>query len=199
VADYVLSFADVFPPILKQEAAFWERYYLWLLEHGSYGFHDLRRGIAPYITVGVPEPFPSADTLDRYDIHYRVAEHPLTRQGRTLLDVGVGLGWTSLHFARAGYKVAAFEPSLGTVKAAKRYAMEQGVSVEYICASLETISFAPSSFDTVAAFHSLHHVPDLEAALREVKSWLHPEGILAVDEHVGNSRLAAMLGAEMNS
>lgn len=198
ITDFVLSFADLFPPLLQQEAAYWDRYYLWLLEQGSFGFHDLRQGQAPYITQGVPEPFPAAATLDRYDIHHQVAEHPLLRRGKTLLDIGVGLGWTTLYFARAGYDVTAFEPSLGPVTAAKRYAMEQGVFIEYICAAMGAISFRPGSFDNVTAFHSLHHVPDLEAELRKLREWLRPGGALALDEHVGNSKLAATLGGEVH-
>lgn len=199
VDGFVLSLAGLFPPLLQQEAAFWDRYYLWLLEQGSYGFHDLRRGLAPYITQGVPEPFPAAETIDRYDVHFQVAAHPLLRQGRTLLDIGVGLGWTSLTFARAGYAVTAFEPSLGPVQAAKRYAMEQGIFIEYLCAALGHVAFRPASFDNVAAFHSLHHVPDLETALRAVSTWLRLGGALAVDEHVGNSALARALGGAVHA
>lgn len=199
VEDFVLSFASLYPPDLLREAAYWDRYYLWLLEQGSYGFHDLRLGQAPYITMGVPEPFPAADTIDRYDVHHQVAEHPLLRKGRTLLDIGVGLGWTSLYFARARYSVTAFEPSLGPVKAAKRYAMEQGVFIEYICAAMGAIAFRAGSFDNVTAFHSLHHVPDLEGELRKVRQWLVLGGALAIDEHVGNSRLAAALGVEVHA
>ncbi|MBF6614259.1 MAG: class I SAM-dependent methyltransferase [Chloroflexi bacterium] len=199
VERFVLSFASLFDPVLAQEAAYWERYYLWLLEHGSYGFHDLRLGQAPYITHGVPEPFPAADSLDRYDIHHRIAEDPLVRKGHTLLDIGVGLGWTSLYFARAGYAVTAFEPSRGPVTAAKRYAMEQGIFVEYICSAMGAISFRPCSFDSVTAFHSLHHVPNLEIELHALRSWLCPGGALALDEHVGNSRLAAAIGGQVNA
>ncbi len=198
VAEFVLSFAQLFPPDLQREAAYWDRYYIWLLDQGSYGFHDLRQGQAPYITQGVPEPFPAASTLDRYSIHHEVAEHPMLRQGKTLLDIGVGLGWTSLYFARAGYSVTAFEPSLGPVTAAKRYAMEQGVFVEYICAAMGAIHFRPGSFDNATAFHSLHHVPNLETELWKVREWLQPRGALALDEHVGNSKLAAAISGEVH-
>ncbi len=85
VADFVLSLASLFPPNLQREAAYWDRFYMWLLEQGSYGFHDLRQGQAPYITQGVPEPFPAADTLDRYSIHHEIAEHPLLRGGAIIL------------------------------------------------------------------------------------------------------------------
>ena len=44
-----------------------------------------------FLAQGVRETFPFADTIDRYDVHYAVAEHPLLRAGRTLLDIGVGL------------------------------------------------------------------------------------------------------------
>jgi SAM-dependent methyltransferase/uncharacterized protein YbaR (Trm112 family) len=199
ILDCVLSFESLYPSDLQKEAAYWDRYYTWLIEQGSYGFHDLRLGLAPYITLGVPEPFPAAAEIDRYDIHHRVADHPLLRKGRTLLDIGVGLGWTSLYFARAGYEVTAFEPSPGPVRAAKRYAIEQGVFIEYICAALGTIAFRPASFDNVTAFHSLHHDPDLETNLRAVRDWLRPGGALAVDEHVGNSRLASGIAAELHA
>ncbi len=199
IADYVLSFAEVFSSVLRQEAAYWDRYYLWLLEQDSFGFHDLERGHAPYITFGVPEPFPPTDTLDLYDVHHQVAEHPLLRKGHTLLDIGVGLGWTALYLARAGYAVTAFEPSLGPVTAAKRYAMDQGVFIEYVCGAMGVMQFLPCSFDNVTAFHSLHHVPDLEAALLQIRSWLCPGGALAIDEHTGNSRIAAALGAELHA
>jgi 2-polyprenyl-3-methyl-5-hydroxy-6-metoxy-1,4-benzoquinol methylase/uncharacterized protein YbaR (Trm112 family) len=199
VSDFVLSFASLYPPDLQREAAYWDRYYLWLLAQGSRGFHDLRLGQAPYITQGVPEPFPAADIIDRYNVHYQVAEHPLLRKGRSLLDMGVGLGWTSLHFARVGYEVTAFEPSLGPVTAAKRHAIEQGIFIEYICAALGFIAFHPGSFDNVTAFHSLHHVPDLETELRKISTWLSPGGALAIDEHVGNSRLARDLAAQVHA
>jgi 2-polyprenyl-3-methyl-5-hydroxy-6-metoxy-1,4-benzoquinol methylase/uncharacterized protein YbaR (Trm112 family) len=199
VEDFVLSFASLFPPELAREGSYWDRYYGWLLEHGSLGFHDLRLGQAPYITMGVPEPFPLASTLDRYTVHHEVASHPLLRRGERLLDIGVGLGWTSLYFAREGYSVTAFEPSAGPIRAAKRYAISQGVPIEYICAALGHIRFVPGSFDNVTAFHSLHHVPNLDGELSEVKRWLVPGGALAIDEHVGNSKLAASLGAQVHA
>jgi len=194
----VLSFAGRFPPDLQREAAYWDQFYLWNLQHGAVGFHDLRRGFAPFLAQGVTEAFPDADTVDRYDVHYQVAEHPLLRAGHTLLDVGVGLGWTSIHFARAGYAVTAFDPSLGPVQAAKAYAIREGIFIEYLCAAMGYVQFAPAAFDNVAAFHSLHHVPNLAAALEDVRRWLRPGGGLAIDEHIANSRLAAALGAQLH-
>ena len=197
VSDYVLSLAEVFPPELAKEAAYWDRYYGWLLEQGSLGFHDLRLGQAPYITMGVTEPFPEAGTIDRYTVHHEVAEHPLLRRGKRLLDIGVGLGWTSLYFARAGYEATAIEPSSGPAIAAKRHAMGEGVFVEYVCAALGFVAFRRGAFDNVTAFHSLHHVPNLKQELGKLQEWLIGGGALAIDEHVGNSKLAAAFGAEI--
>ena len=198
IREYVLSFAALFPADLQREAAFWDRFYLWNLAQGAVGFHDLRRGFAPFLARGVREAFPFADTIDRYDVHYEVAEHPLLRAGHTLLDIGVGLGWTSIHFARAGYAVTAFDPSLGPLQAAKAYAIQEGLAIEYLCAAMGYVDFQPGCFDNVAAFHSLHHVPDLEAGLLAVRRWLRPDGGLAVDEHIANSRLAGALGVALH-
>ncbi len=199
VQDYVLSFAGRFGPELAREAAFWDRFYRWNLAHGAAGFQDLKRGFAPFLAQGVTEAFPAAATIDRYAVHYQVAEHPLLRAGTTLLDIGVGLGWTAIHFARAGYRVTAFDPSLGSVQAAKAYAVAQGVFIEYLCAAVGDLEFAPACFDNVTAFHALHHVPDLEAGLTAISRWLRPGGGLAVDEHIANSRLAAALGTRLHT
>src|SRR5438874_907889 len=176
ISDYVLSLESCFPHELKSEASYWNSYYTWHLTHGSggEGLHDLKEGYAPFRTSGVEEPFPFADVIDRYDAHYKVAEHPLLRAGRTLLDVGVGLGWTTIQFARAGYEVTAFDPGLPVVQRAKQWAIKQGLFIEYLCAAIGYIQFRPGSFDSVTAFHSLHHVPDLHAGLDDIARWLKP-------------------------
>lgn len=197
ISDFVLSFAGLFTPELEREAAYWERYYSWVRAQGSLAFHDLRLGMAPFLVLGVPEAFPEASTHSHYTVHEIVAAHPLVSKGHDLLDVGVGSGWTSLHFARCGYRVTAVEPALGLAKAAKEYSMEAGVFVEYVCASLALSSFKPRSFDTVTVFHALHHEPELEAALLKVRAWLRLDGVLAIDEHVGESRLAGLIQGRM--
>ncbi|MEO8288056.1 MAG: methyltransferase domain-containing protein [Chloroflexota bacterium] len=198
IEEFVLSFAELFSPDLAREAAFWDRFYIWNLEHGAVGFHDLRRGFAPFMSQGVREAFPYPDTIERYSVHRHVADHPALRAGDTLLDMGVGLGWTSLHFARSGYKVTAFDPSLRPMQAAKKYAIEQGIFIEYICTAVGYLDFRSASFDNVTAFHSLHHVPDVQAGLTDVQRWLKPGGALAVDEHITNSKLAGAIGAELH-
>lgn len=198
IEQFVLSFAPLFEPELQQEATYWEQFYLWLRNNGPLGFHDLRLGIAPFITSGVPEPIPGLAPKLHYTVHEEISEHPLVRKGSKLLDIGVGLGWTSLHFAQHGYQVTAIEPALGVVQAAKRYALEKGVPIEYICASLGTIDFLPGSFDTITAFHALHHEPGLETALSRMRSWLNSGGVLALDEHIGNSKLAASMLSKMH-
>ena len=165
VRDQILSFARVFPEELQREAAFWDRFYVWNIEHGAEGFHDLKRGFAPFVAQGVVEPFPFAGTVERYEAHNLVSHHPIFRAGNRLLDLGVGPGWTSLHFAREGYEVTALDPSFGPLAAAKRYAIEQGLQIEYLCAAMGYVDFEPASFDNVTAFHSLHHVPDVRSAL----------------------------------
>jgi 2-polyprenyl-3-methyl-5-hydroxy-6-metoxy-1,4-benzoquinol methylase len=198
VRDHVLSLAQHFPEDLRREAAFWDRFYVWNIEHGAEGFHDLKRGFAPFVAHGVVEPFPFADTMERYDAHNIVSRHPIFRAGTRLLDLGVGLGWTSIHFAREGYNVTALDPSFGPLVAAKKYSIEQGLHIEYVCAAVGFVEFADASFNNVAAFHSLHHVPDVRSALAQVSRWLRPGGGLGIDEHIANSALARSLGAELH-
>jgi 2-polyprenyl-3-methyl-5-hydroxy-6-metoxy-1,4-benzoquinol methylase/uncharacterized protein YbaR (Trm112 family) len=198
VRDCVISFAQLFPENLQREAAFWDRFYVWNIEHGAEGFHDLKRGFAPFVAQGVVEPFPFADTVERYDAHNTVSRHPIFRSGKRLLDLGVGPGWTSIHFAREGYDVTALDPSFGPLVAAKKYAIEQGQHIEYVCAAVGYVDFEPASFDNVTAFHSLHHVPDVRTALIQVSRWLRPGGGFGIDEHIANSALAGAIGAQLH-
>lgn len=198
VEQFVLSFAPLFDAELEREANYWEQFYLWLRNQGCFGFHDLHLGIAPFITSGVAEPMPDFASKLHYRVHEEISEHPLVRTGSKLLDIGVGLGWTSFHFAQRGYHVTAIEPALGVLQAAKRYAIEKGVFIEYICASLGTVAFLPGSFDIITAFHALHHEPNLETALEKARIWLQSGGVLALDEHIGNSKLAASMLSQMH-
>jgi SAM-dependent methyltransferase len=127
-----------------------------------------------------------------------MADHPLIRDCRTVLDIGCGAGWSSLYLARRGFEVVAFDPSLDVIRQAKRYAIEAGAFVEYLCAGLGFVRFRDEAFDVAYALHSLHHIPELGRRMEEVYRVLKVGGCLAVDDHHQRSdqadRLAASLG-----
>lgn len=104
----------------------------------------------------------------------------LTRQttGR-VLDVGCGRGDLAAAFVRRGWRADGLEPSASAVAAARR----QGVD-----ARAGTLDVAPDDFrdyDLVVFNHSLEHVPDPVAALREARNRLRRGGPLWSPYRIG--------------
>jgi SAM-dependent methyltransferase len=183
IEDYVLSLVNLLPEDIRLDGEYWGQYYNWFYERQSYGYFDLRQPSVPFMAYGVTESIPF-EGKERGGMHAVLAHHPLIRNTRRALDVGCGVGWTTLYLARQGFDIIGIDPALQSVKLAKRYALEKQVPVDYIAAGLGYVRFRPSSFDTVFGFHSLHHLPDMRARLEEVYESLKPEGCLAFDEHV---------------
>ena len=121
--------------------------------------------------------------------------------GRRILDLGAGNGVTSYALAGAGWKVWAFEPDpsdevgagaiRGLAEASKR-------SITVLSELGERLPFDDGFFDAVHARQVLHHVPDLEATMRDLARVLRPGGrVLATREHVVDDakQLAEFLAA----
>lgn len=86
-----------------------------------------------------------------------------------VLEVGCGRGDLARGVARLGYEVTAIDPE------APAGSIFQPVSLEELS--------DPGPFDAVLANLSLHHIPDLRAALAKIQRLLRPGGRLIVDEH----------------
>ncbi len=197
IEDYVLSYNALMPEGVKADGRYWGSFYRFALGQGLRGHFDLRDGFPPFLAHGVFETSPQPPG-ERQGPHSFMADHPLIRDCRTVLDIGCGAGWSSLYLARRGFEVVAFDPSLDVIRLAKRYAIGAGVFVEYLCAGLGFVRFRDEAFDVAYALHSLHHIPELARRMEEVYRVLKVGGCLAVDDHHQRNdqadRLAASLG-----
>jgi ubiquinone/menaquinone biosynthesis C-methylase UbiE len=94
------------------------------------------------------------------------------------LELGSGTGFFLLNLKQAGVldEGHVTDISPGMVEAAKRNAQNLGFTVQGRVADAESIPYDDDTFDLVVGHAVLHHIPDVELALREVLRVLRPGG-----------------------
>lgn len=103
-----------------------------------------------------------------------------------LLDVGCGMGHTSLEFARNGFEVTALDISAGSLEVAKRVLAENPFHEHFGSLRYLQDDFAEwegtGPFDTVCFFGNLHHMAELDRVLDKAERLLVPGGRVLVCE-----------------
>jgi SAM-dependent methyltransferase len=100
-----------------------------------------------------------------------------------VLELGFGSGHNVPHYPSAVTRVAAVEPSdVGWKLASKRLDASR-VPVERAALDGQSLPFAPASFDSALSTWTLCTIPDVAAALGEVRRTLRPGGRLHFVEH----------------
>jgi ubiquinone/menaquinone biosynthesis C-methylase UbiE len=100
-----------------------------------------------------------------------------------VLEIGFGTGLNLVHYPKAVTGVVALEPArLLPRKVARRIAAAP-MPVELVYGSAEQLSFGNRCFDCVLSTWTLCTVPDVAAALREVRRVLKPGGEFVFLEH----------------
>lgn len=96
----------------------------------------------------------------------------------TALELGAGTGFFSLNLKQAGVlaDVHVTDLSPGMVEAAQANAHLLGFQVEGRVADAERIPYDDNTFDVVVGHAVIHHIPDVEAAFREMLRVLKPGG-----------------------
>src|SRR5207342_1993803 len=94
------------------------------------------------------------------------------------LELGSGTGFFLLNLMQAGVAAKGHVTDLspGMVEAAVRNGTALGLDVDGRVADAESISYPDATFDLVVGHAVLHHIPDVELALREVLRVLKPGG-----------------------
>jgi len=112
----------------------------------------------------------------RYRWHYHlVALFRRLRGGSgRLLEVGCGMGLDAVQLARCGYSVTAVDLTEAGVQLARQYSASRGVEVEFRVGNAERLEFPDASFDAAFSFGVLHHTPDIERAVEELRRVLRP-------------------------
>jgi len=94
----------------------------------------------------------------------------------SVLELGCGAGVPMTRALAEGRHVTAVDISATQIALARRNVP----AATFLEADMTTLDFPPASFDAVAAFYSLTHVPRAEqpALLERIHGWLRPGGLL---------------------
>jgi ubiquinone/menaquinone biosynthesis C-methylase UbiE len=109
--------------------------------------------------------------VDYYD-HFYEYKHRVFKyekySGKSVLEIGCGLGIDTIKFARAGAKITAIDLSTTAVKSTQRLLEYYHTGAEVKKMSVEELDYADESFDAVYAYGVLMHVENEEKAVREI-------------------------------
>jgi SAM-dependent methyltransferase len=135
-------------------------------------FHDQWARETPLDKIAVREAFEAPTAVENRAILALMGD----LKGKRLLDVGAGLGESSVYFALRGADVTAIDLSPGMVECAIALAEAQGVSIRGVVQSGERLDVPEGYFDLVYVANTIHHVTDKDQLFRQIHKALKPGG-----------------------
>ena len=114
----------------------------------------------------------------------KLTEYPIPElrlppgQGRLFLEVGCNWGRWCLAAARKGYRALGIDPSLKSIRAARRVARQLGVEAFYVVGDGRYLPVGNASVDQVFSYSVLQHLSkeDVRLVLAEIRRALRPGG-----------------------
>ena len=141
-----------------------------------------------------------ARIADRYDLITRVLSYGQDRRwkrrlvrmagprpGVRALDLATGTGDIAFALSAGGADVVGLDVTLRMIELASKKAGQQapgvgGAAPHFLVGDMTALPFAAGSFDLVTTGYGLRNVPDLTAAVKEIKRVLKPGGrMLSLD------------------
>lgn len=100
-----------------------------------------------------------------------------------VLEIGVGTGLNLPLYPRHVRQIIAIDSNAGMMPRAHRRAARTGIGVDFRIVSAEGLPLESGQFDTVVSTWTLCSIPDVAAALQEVRRVLKPDGVFLFVEH----------------
>ncbi len=131
-------------------------------------FHDGWAKQEDFEKIKVKELFDSPVAMENKFILEQMGD----LKGKRLLDIGAGLGESSVYFALKGAKVTAVDLSPEMVRLSKQLATRFGVEIEGVVAAAESLNVGREQFDIVYAANILHHVTNKDSFYQQIEKAL---------------------------
>lgn len=101
-------------------------------------------------------------------------------RGKTVLEIGVGMGTDHMQFARNGAVLSGVDLTEHGIELVRRRLELEGLQSDLQVADAEHLPFADGTFERVYSWGVLHHTPDTPKAIREAIRVLRPGGEICV-------------------
>jgi ubiquinone/menaquinone biosynthesis C-methylase UbiE len=132
---------------------------------------------------------------------HRYAAEPCIREmaefdrwkGRTVLEIGCGMGTDLRQFASAGAAVVGIDLTWQGIRMAKTAFQLFGLRGAFVVADAEMLPFREESFDLVYSNGVIHHTPDTPATVREIHRVARSGGEARVMIYHRNSYFARVI------
>jgi SAM-dependent methyltransferase len=137
-------------------------------------FNQLRRE-----DIGTREFYEAAEKL-RYEYHYHLPPlfDRLAREfpGGKLLEVGCSMGNDTMQFARRGFQVTGVDLTPAAIELIKQRFALYDMPGDFRVADAENLPFEDNTFDVAYSFGVLHHTPNTDRSIEELRRVLRPGG-----------------------
>jgi ubiquinone/menaquinone biosynthesis C-methylase UbiE len=98
------------------------------------------------------------------------------RKGKSVLEIGCGIGIDAAEFARHGAQVTTLDLSPKNIELAKKYFSYNNLKGNLLVGNAEAMEFEDNAFDVVVAIGVFIYTPDTQKAIDEVLRVVKPGG-----------------------
>lgn len=102
-------------------------------------------------------------------------------EGSSILDVGMGTGWTTVFLAESGYQATGIDIAPASVEVGQRRARRIGVDTEFIAADMDALKL-DRTFDAALVFDALHHTTQQSTVVQRISEHLRAGGWILFGE-----------------